>query len=66
MGRNVPLGRAPLPLYCPFPKPPLPSFIFGNRMETFGSPMSKLFINTLFALVLLFGGFYSIVLHNIE
>ena len=58
MGRNVPLGRGPLPLYESFPAPPFPSLlILGSRRQSLGSPMSKLFNNTVFALVLLFGGF---------
>ena len=46
----------------PVDTPPLPgtpvSFIFGNLIVSFGSPKSKLFIKTLFALVLLFSGFF--------
>ena len=58
IGRNVPLGRGPLPLYESFPAPPFPSLlILGSRRQSLGSPMSKLFINIVFALVLLFGGF---------
>ena len=65
IGRNVPLGRGPLPLYESFPAPPFPSLlILGSRRQSLGSPMSKLFSNILFALVLLFGGFCCAILNE--